>query len=770
MAQKLEPPDSIVAGVDAKISGLTGIYGIKNCKQQKGQIMQAVIKPYAKCFGRLLLVWITGCLSSAAGASDLLHYYFPPQENLNKTISPQVCIYGGTSSGVVAALELKRLGITSVIVHPGIRLGGLTAGGLGWTDFGNKDAVQGIAREFYQRVGAKYGASENWAFEPSVALSVFQDMVQEAGVEVYYKSYLNRSGGVVMSNGRIVQISTENGLTVNADYFIDATYEGDLMAAAGVTYVTGRESSATYGETYNGQQVRDKHQFLRDVSPYVVAGDPASGLLPGIETEIPASGQGDHRIQAYNFRICMTDVAANRVPFPKPANYDRNWYVLLERYLAAGFGTEFDNFFGKFDRIKNGKTDTNNHGAVSTDFIGQNYNWPNGTYQEREVIFQRHVTYIQGYWWFAANDPAVGQTAPTIQTKMQNWGLAADEFTETGNWPCQLYVREARRMKSDYVITEHDFLGKTKAPDSVGLASYNMDSHNCYRFVNSSGFVKNEGDVQIGGNTPYRLSYKAIVPRNGECSNLAVPVCVSASHIAYGSVRMEPVFMILGQSSAVAIAQAIGSGGIALQAVDVKQLQTTLKQRGQRLFWETEEELTGTVVDSEDSAQVVQEGEWMPSSSTSGYYGQSYLHDGNTGKGSKSVTFQLTVPTSGQYDIYIRWTSHENRASNVPVTVFHDGGQTNHIINQQSNGGKWNLLGRYSVSAGTGSVVISTVGTSGYVIADAVLYAGYQNTCEDILAAGQQMAGDVSGPNGQPDCYVNMYDLCEMARQWLMSL
>lgn len=725
-----------------------------------------------RAFGYFILSLVAVVFSpSSALADDLLHYYFPPERHLDKTITTQVCIYGGTSSGVIAALELKRLGIRSVIIHPGIRLGGLSAGGLGWTDFGNKQAVQGMAREFYQRVGAKYGEAENWAFEPSVALAVFQDMVQEAGVEVYYKAFLNRSSGVAMSNGRIIRITTENGLTVNADYYIDATYEGDLMAAAGVTYVTGRESNSVYGETYNGQQVRNTHQFLRNVSPYVVAGDSSSGLLPGIETEIPTAGQGDHRIQAYNFRICMTDVAANRVPFPKPANYDRSWYVLLERYLAAGFGTEFDNFFNKFDRIKNGKTDTNNHGAVSTDFIGQNLNWPDGSYQEREAIFQRHVTYVQGYWWFVANDPAVGQVAPAIQARMQNWGLAADEFTETGHWPCQLYIREARRMVSDYVITEHDFLGKTQPKDSVGLASYNMDSHNCCRYVNASGFVKNEGDVQIGGNTPYRLSYRAIIPRSGQCSNLAVPVCVSASHIAYGSVRMEPVFMILGQSSAVAIAQAIGRGNIDLHQVDVPQLQKTLIARGQRIYWEEPtEEIEGTVIDSEDDNGVVKVGAWPASNSVSGYYGQNYLHDDNAAKGQKSVTFQLTVPAAGGYDVYLRWTSHPNRASNVPVTIHYDGGKATHLVNQKSNGGQWNLLGRYQLSPGTGSVVISNTGTDGYVAADAVLISKPTSTCIGVINAGNGFAADISGPKGEPDCYVDLYDFSAMAQQWMRSL
>jgi hypothetical protein len=720
----------------------------------------------------IIIFCIIGGLWSSAFADDLLHYYFPPEENLNQTITTQVCIYGGTSAGVVAALELSRLGIDSVIVHPGIRLGGLSAGGLGYTDFGNKDAVQGLSREFYQRVGAKYAQTENWAFEPSVALEVFQDMVQEAEVDVYYKAFLDRSGGTVMSNGRIVRITTENGLTVNADYFIDATYEADLMAAAGVTYTTGRESNAAYNETYNGQQVRGGHQFDANVSPYVIEGNPGSGLLAGIETITPVTGTGDHRVQAYNFRICMTDAAANRIAFPKPANYDRTWYVLLERYLRAGFGTDFGSFFQKFDRIINGKTDTNNHGAVSTDFIGQNYHWPDGNYATREQIFQNHVTYIQGYWWFVTHDPAVGQAAPAIQSQIQNWGLAADEFTETGNWPSQLYVREARRMVSDYVITQHDFFGKTQVLDSIGLASYNMDSHNCTRFVNSSGYVKNEGDVQTGGITPYSLSYRAVIPRTGECANLAVPVCVSASHIAYGSVRMEPIFMILGQSSAVAIAQAVGSGNVALQSIHIPTLKKMLVQRGQRIYWGTDPVLLeeGMVVDTEDTSGVIETGTWTESSSTPGYNGLSYLHDGDSEKDGKSVQFNLNVPSSGTYEVYLRWTSHENRASNVPVTVTHDGGQANHTVDQRTGGGQWNLLGNYPFSEGAGAIVVSNADTNGYVIADAVFFLNPIDSCSDVLAAGHRIMADISGPTGQPDCYVDMYDLAELASQWLLNL
>lgn len=693
-----------------------------------------------------------------ACANNNLRYYFPPETVSSQTVTTDVCIYGGTSAGVAAALELSRLGVGSVIVHPGTRLGGLSSGGLGWTDIGNKDAVHGLSREFYQRVGAKYGVSEDWTFEPSVALAVFQDMVAEAAAPVYYKAFIEAAE---MAGGRIAAIRMENGLRVVADYFMDATYEGDLMAAAGVTYTTGRESNALYGETYNGQQVRGAHQFNYNVSPYVVAGNPASGLLPGIENTVPVTGEGDHRVQAYNFRMCLTQVAGNRIPFPKPAGYDRAWYVLLERYIAAGW----TQVFGKFDPINNGKTDTNNNGAISTDFIGQNYGWPDGTYAQREAIFQAHVNWQQGLMWFLANDPAV---PVTIRSQMSTWGLAADEFTETGGWPLQLYVREARRMVSDYVVTEHDVRSTRLVKDSVGLAAYTMDSHNCRRFVDANGYARNEGDVQIGGFSPYPLSYRAIIPRVGECTNLAVPVCLSSSHIAFGSIRMEPVFMVLAQSSAVAIAQARADNRD-LQDVHVQTLQTTLEARGQRLYWDLlPEDIEGTIIDSEDEEAVEIVGNWLASTSIAGYNGANYLHDDNTGKGQKSVRFDLNVPVTGVYKIYLRWTAHTNRASNVPITVLHDGGRADHVIDQRSNGSRWVLLGSYTFTPAAGSITVSNTGADGYVVADAVLYSSETPvTCDEVLDAGGRFAADVAGPDDRPDCRVDLHDLAELARQWL---
>ena len=503
-----------------------------------------------------------------------LYYYNPAViQPTTQTLQADICIYGGTSAGVAAAVEASRLGKSAILLEPGSRVGGLSSGGLGCTDFGNKDVIGGISREFYRRVGQKYGVAEEWHFEPHIAQQVFDELLQEAKVPVYYHQFLQ----AVEKNGlRLTSIKMEGGLTVRAKMFIDASYEGDLMAKSGVTYEVGRESNATYGETLNGTQVRHLHQFDFAVDPYVKEGDPTSGLLPGINAEPAApTGTGDKRIQAYNFRLCLTKNADNRIPFPKPDNYDPQQYILLGRYLATGW----NEVFRKFDPIRNHKVDKNNHGAISTDFIGMNYAWPEGDYATREKIFQQHVAYTQGLMWFMGNDPSVPQH---IRDEWNEWGLCKDEFTELGGWSPQLYIREARRMKSDSVMTEHDCRGETKADDAVALGSYNMDSHNCQRFV-KDGRVWNEGDVQIGVQ-PYPISYRAIVPKQGECENLLVPVCLSASHIAYGSIRMEPVFMALGQSAATAAGLALDKN-VSTQAVPYAELQGALEKDGQVLKW-----------------------------------------------------------------------------------------------------------------------------------------------------------------------------------------
>lgn len=510
---------------------------------------------------------------------------------------PDIVIYGGTSAGVIAAVEAARLGKSVVVVEPGTHLGGLTAGGLGWTDSGDKRVIGGLAREFYRRIKARYddpaawrfekaeehsryrpGDEAIWVFEPHVAEAVFEDLVREHSIPVIRGERLDLDRGVARDGARIASIRMESGRMFRGKVFIDATYEGDLLAKAGVSYAVGRESNSLYGETLNGVQTRNatKHQFEADVSPYVVAGDPASGLLPRIHPGPPGEeGEGDRRVQAYCFRMCLTAVPENRVPFEKPAGYDATQYELLARYLATGW----DGVFQKFDPIPNRKTDTNNHGAFSTDDIGRSYDYPEGDYATRERIIREHELYQKGLMWFLANDPRV---PAKIRTKMARYGLAKDEFTGNDHWPHQIYVREARRMVSDYVHTEHDCRRTRETPESVGMGSYNMDSHNVQRYVDERGFARNEGDIQVSPGGPYPISYRSIRPRREECENLLVPVCLSSSHIAYGSVRMEPVFMILGHSAGAAGAIAI-DGGIPVQDVDYEKLRARLLEEGQVL-------------------------------------------------------------------------------------------------------------------------------------------------------------------------------------------
>lgn len=519
-----------------------------------------------------------------------------------------VLIYGCTSGGITAAIQTKKMGKSVVMVCPEKHLGGLTAGGLGYTDTGNKAVIGGLSREFYHRVWREYEKPRTWRwqkreafggkgqgtaavdkdmrtmwiFEPSVAEGVFERWVKEHKITIVRKAWLDRAKGVRLENGRIASITTLDGKTYSAKMFVDATYEGDLMAAAGVSYHVGRESMSEYGEQWAGVQtgvLHHRHHFgavKQPVSPHVVPGNPKSGVLPRISTEPPGEyGSADKKVQAYCFRMCLTRVEANRVPFPKPAGYDPKEYELLLRIFAAGWRETFH----KFDEIPNAKTDTNNHGPFSTDNIGRNYDYPEASYERRREIIEEHKQYQQGWLYFIANDPRVPED---VRTAMAKWGLAKDEFKDNGHWPHQIYVREARRMVGRYVMTEHELLKKRATPEPVGMGSYGIDSHNIQRYITPEGYVQNEGDIGVSTNGPYQISYGALVPKKGQVENLLVPVCVSSSHIAYGSIRMEPVFMILGQSAATAAAMAIDAG-LAVQDVPYEQLRERLLADGQVL-------------------------------------------------------------------------------------------------------------------------------------------------------------------------------------------
>jgi hypothetical protein len=494
--------------------------------------------------------------------------YHDPAPREPRAVAVDVCVYGGSSAGVAAAVTARRLGRSVAVVALGGHLGGLTASGLGATDTGSIDAIGGVAREFYRRAGAHYGRPEAFGFEPHVAEAVFEAWAAEHGVDVHRRQPVQ---AVRMDGDRIAAIETEAGLTVRAGAFIDASYEGDLLARAGASWTAGREDNDVYGETLNGIQFQETHQFRAPVDPYVVPGDPASGLIEGVWPDAPGThGTGDRSIQAYTFRVSLTR-AADRLPFPKPTGYDPARYELLRRYIEAGV---FE-VLGNNRPMPNGKTDLNSHGAVATDNVGRNHGWPDGDYAERERIFQDHVTYQQGLLWFLANDERLPEE---VRAEVGAWGLPRDEFPETGGWPHELYVREGRRLVADYVMTEHDSRGATAAEDAIALASYGMDSHNCRRLV-VDGHARNEGNVEVDTPAPYPVAYRAIVPRAGECANLLVPVCLSASHIAYGSIRMEPVFMALGQAAATAAALAIESG-VAVQDVDYGVLRRRLLRDG----------------------------------------------------------------------------------------------------------------------------------------------------------------------------------------------
>jgi hypothetical protein len=505
-----------------------------------------------------------------------LYYYRAPETIEARTIETDICIYGGTSSGVIAAVTASRAGKSCVIIETTAHLGGLTCGGLSETDFGKKPAIGGLSLEFYQRVGREYGVEEEWHFEPKIAEKVMNDLARESGAQVFTREYLQ---SVEMDGKNITSLTTQSGLRVKARAFLDCSYEGDLMAAAGCSFHVGREGNEVYGETINGAQVHQTHQFDLDISPYVIADHPESGLLPGIEAQKPQIGKGDKRLQAYNFRLCLTNVPENRQPWTAPAGYNRADYILLERYLLAGWPAS--EALRKFDKLRGGKCDKNNHGAVSTDYIGYNWDFPLADFARREEIFQAHVKWQKGLMYFMATDEVVPRE---IREHYSSWGLTRDEFLDCGGWSHALYIREGRRLVADYVVDENDCQNRKVCEDSVGLGSYNMDSHNVTRFVDERGFVRNEGDVQKPPK-PYPISYRAIVPKRGQAQNLWVPVPCSTSHIAFGSLRMEPVWMILGQSAALATCLALDNGK-ASQDLDYTILKPQLEAAGQVLHWQ----------------------------------------------------------------------------------------------------------------------------------------------------------------------------------------
>lgn len=638
-----------------------------------------------------------------------------------------IVVYGGTSAGVMAAYTAKMLGKSVLLIEPGNRLGGLTTGGLGYTDIGNKYAITGLSRDFYRRIGDHYGKFEQWIFEPYVAEEVFLDYIERADVEVLYQ---HRIVSAQKDQSYIRQILVENSAdpkqatnrTITGKIFIDCSYEGDLMAKAGVSYTVGREANSAYNETYNGVQLMEGHQFPDGIDPYKIPNNPGSGLLWGISNEVlQPDGTGDKKVQAYNYRICLTDDPGNMIPIIRPEGYDSARYELLLRlFEAQPEKRSLDDYF-IWSRMPNRKTDINNRGGFSTDMIGMNYGYPEGSYEERSEIIRDHTIYTKGLLYFYGHDPRVPQV---LREQMLTWGYPKDEYVKNGHWSPQLYVREVRRMIGSYVMTQANCQGREVVSDGVGMAAYTMDSHNCQRIViekDGKQMVKNEGNVEIGGFGPYPISYRSLTPKQEECKNLLVPVCLSASHIAYGSIRMEPVFMVLAQSSAVAASMAIDADQT-VQEVDVNQLQSLLKANPL-----ADGSTPEILVDNEDKEYIQMSGDWKTVSK--GSYGPTMLLDETKANTDKAVQFVPDITESGKYDIYTYFPQLENGSDQTYIRVF-DGKQHKNIVISKSDilvegqtSGEWVLLGTYELPNGEKAYVeISNKNTNGAVVADAVLF------------------------------------------------
>ncbi|WP_114750249.1 FAD-dependent oxidoreductase [Pleomorphovibrio marinus] len=521
-----------------------------------------------------------------------------PNGERDHHLEVDVCIYGGTAAGVMAAYSAKKMGKSVLLIEPGKYLGGMTTGGLGWTDFGNKEAVSGLALDFYRTVGKYYGKEEEWRFAPSVAANALQEYVEEADLDILFQK---RIVGAEKNGTELHAIlledsfnNAENNLSVKAKVFLDCTYEGDLFPHAQVSYHVGRESSDTYGESLNGVQLYpeelpddidsikvnyfsrppvNRHQFPDGVDPYVEKGNPESGLLWGIsDEELAPNGSGDDKVQAYNFRVCLAKDKENQAPITKPENYDSDRYELLLRLIEVQQSTDIDDYLLIRWTMPDGIIDVNNKGGFSTDMIGMNYEYPEADYETRARIWKAHEDYTKGLLYFLGHDERVPKE---LRDQMLALGYCKDEFTDNDNFPHQLYVREGRRLIGEYVMTQNNCVGDEVVDDQIGLAAYGMDSHHIQRIV-VDGNVKNEGDIQVHGFDPYPIAYRAITPKREECTNLLVPVSLSSSHIAFGSIRMEPVFMVLAQSAAVAASLAIDEG-VMVQEVSVDRVQTILQ-------------------------------------------------------------------------------------------------------------------------------------------------------------------------------------------------
>jgi hypothetical protein len=647
-------------------------------------------------------------------------------------------VYGGTPAGLAAGITAAREGASVVVIEPTRWIGGMVTGGLSRSDVGKETTIGGFAREFFTRAAAAKPDTLLWYAEPSVNLATFQSMLKEAGVTVITGQplkYIEKDGQ------RLKSLTTRDGTTHRGGMFIDASYEGDLMAAAKVSYLVGRESRAQYGEPlagYHPMPVRPRTVEVMEsdcpsiggTGPSYIHGTPAS--LSGLDASgkpiygvFPAPdlqpGDADHRTQAYNFRLCVTQRPDLFVPFPKPAHYDPSRYELLRRLIAAFPGIRFGRLF-HIGSTSHGKFDLNAQGLFSTDYPGANFDYPDGDAATRTRIWQDHTDFIQGMLWFLGHDESVPQA---LREQALSWGLCRDEFADNQHWPYALYIREGRRLIGEYVMVQKDLQTDIFKDDTVGMGSFLIDCHIVQRILAEDGTVRDEGSFQDTPALPYQIAYRSLTPQRKQCENLLVPVCLSASHIAYCSIRMEPVYMAMGQASGLAAVQAL-RGQTSVQGIDTAVLQKKLRQQQAVLDFPElanmprSSQLPGIVM---DDTQATKTGHWIGSSYGNPVDGAS-LHDGDADKGGLSISYTLKVPATGHYEVRVSYASAPNRASNVPVSIQHADGTDTARVNQKKAppiDALFLSLGSFHFSQDKPAVItVHNTDTDGIVGADAV--------------------------------------------------
>lgn len=659
-----------------------------------------------------------------------------------------VLVYGGTPAGITAAIAAARERQSVILIEPSKHVGGMITGGLSRTDVGRAEVIGGLALECFERVATLYddpkklATNEKFYSEPHVAERAFVEMLKEAGVKVVMGERLELKQGVTRKDGRIVSVVMESGNHYEAKVFIDASYEGDLMAGSGVQYIVGRETRTKYDEPLAGYypmpiRPRSAEVMASECScvggsgPHYIHGTPAKISALGVDgkpifgVEHPPAGlkpgDADERTQSYNFRIIVTRNRENQVPFPRPATYDAARYELVLRLIQAFPELRFTRLF-HLGTIPGGKFDLNAAGLFSTDHPGFNTAYPDGDFAAREKIWREHTDHIQGLLWFCQQDERLPRR---FRDEASAWGLAKDEFVDNGNWPYQLYVREGRRMVGEYVLTQKDLQQETTKRDSIALGSFVIDCHIVRRMVGEDGNVLDEGSFIDAPVKPYAIPYRSLVPKKSECTNLLVPVCMSASHIAYCSIRMEPQYMMMGHAAGLGAALAIKSEK-AVQEIDVAALQKLLVEQKAIIARPVDpnspaaSRFAGIVVDDEQGTYT---GDWTVSNHTGGIDG-GYRHDGNSDKGAKTARFEVKIPVDGRYEVRVAYSSFSNRADNVPVTIRTADGEKIVTMNQKARPaieGHFASLGTFAFAAKSGAVLtISNAATNGYVSVDAV--------------------------------------------------